>query len=348
MQHAPFLEERSAWHPAVRCSREAADGVIGEADLRCLAPGQGAASAGTLTSFAEDLCGRGARLHLVPGVALRLTDTKTIVFRTCECAILLGTAVPLHVGPDSAVWQAMIHDEEGVAIAVVTQTYLLKPAGRPSVADLPDGAAAAPKTGGARIDAILAAGSRVIAERGFANATTKEIAAAAGMTAPTMYQYVRSKDELLFMICESCFRNLSGLVDEAISALTDPLDRLRAAISALVEASEEHRAEVRLLARETASLPPALRAKVHERWHAFLGRFADLVAEGTAAGRLRPIDPLVAAHLIESLCDVWALRRLALRPHGLEQIKAEIVQLILRGLCCEPAGSEPNTTRQEI
>ena len=326
----------------IRCSREAADEVVGEAEI-------GSGGTGSLIGLAEDLSGRGIALQGLSADAFDAIEIKTTIFRTCRDDVVVGRAVPLHVGSGMMVWQTTISARSGEALALVQQTFV--PSGAsPAVPSRSSALTPVPPpsaTATTRMEAILAAGSRVIAERGFANATTKEIAAAAGMTAPTMYQYVRSKDELLFLICDACFRDLSERVDEAAASCSAPDDRLRASMGALIEASETRRSDVRLLSRESASLPPPLRAKVHRRWNEFLTRFSAIVAEGTAAGTFRPVDPDLASHLIEALCDIWALRRVALRRHGFEKSKAEILDLVLRGLAAEPDRAAPSRRRPD-
>ena len=56
---------------------------------------------------------------------------------------------------------------------------------------------------GERYGDIVTAACDVIARRGFHAATTREIAAAAGLSLAGLYHYVGGKDELLFLVLDT-------------------------------------------------------------------------------------------------------------------------------------------------
>src|SRR5574341_482023 len=70
-------------------------------------------------------------------------------------------------------------------------------------AKIPRGAGSRRMPGEERRAAIAAAAVRLFAERGFRGATTRELAAAAGVTEPVLYQHFKTKRDLYGAIIES-------------------------------------------------------------------------------------------------------------------------------------------------
>jgi AcrR family transcriptional regulator len=79
-----------------------------------------------------------------------------------------------------------------------------------------------------RID-ILAAATKVFAQKGYAAARIIEVAKAAGVGKGTIYEYFRSKEELFFAVFESMMRSMAESMSQTADRLDGPFaDRMRA------------------------------------------------------------------------------------------------------------------------
>lgn len=79
---------------------------------------------------------------------------------------------------------------------------------------------------------LLDAAARYFAEQGYDAASMRDIAAAAGMKAGSMYYYFPSKEDLLVAVHEEGIRRISTAVAEALNGVDGPWARLEAAMSA--------------------------------------------------------------------------------------------------------------------
>ena len=83
-----------------------------------------------------------------------------------------------------------------------------------------------------RREELLAAAAKVFSARGYEGASLREICAAAGILAGSMYHHFRSKEDLFVSVHAEGFRHLNEVVDQALEGKTDPWARIEAAIGA--------------------------------------------------------------------------------------------------------------------
>src|SRR5687768_3275312 len=141
---------------------------------------------------------------------------------------------------------------------------------------------------GDKHERILRAATKVFATRGFFGAQVADVARAADVAAGTVYLYFKSKDDLLIAIFE---RTMSEAIAEgraALAGIAEPLDRLREIARLHLErlGRDRHLAVVFQVELRQST-------KFMERFSAtqlreYLGIIRDTIADGQAAGVIRP------------------------------------------------------------
>jgi AcrR family transcriptional regulator len=130
---------------------------------------------------------------------------------------------------------------------------------------------------------IREAALRMFSERGYYGTGMEEIAKLVGIRASSLYNHMRSKQELLADIMESTMRDLLGEFAVA-TASGCPRLRLRRAMEAHVRYHATHRRGVRIGNREIPSLEPSSQATVLQLRHDYAQGWQRLIDEGVAAG----------------------------------------------------------------
>lgn len=306
---------------------------------------------GALLGFADELATHGVGLLANQGHSFVPLESKINLFRRCRLGLIGGESVPLHTGQTTMVWQTSIFEPAGDQVGVVTHTFVVtnvdeaKEAGSGSnFNDAPISAKGifpqskrllSTKIGGSQTPAaelrrerIAEAACNVIAEKGFAGATIREIAEAAGLHVPTLYQYVSSKDEVLELVYSWAMERLRTDVSEAAHGCATAREKLLATVSAALANGNRYRRQIGVLNRELKSLPDKARARVLGEYQDFLSRIADLIREGIQDGEFRPVEPDLAANMIEAICDIWPLRQFAVKRFGLEAFEKEVKTFI--------------------
>jgi AcrR family transcriptional regulator len=111
-----------------------------------------------------------------------------------------------------------------------------------------------PRRAAARLDnrlpAILDATARLFRHKGYAVTSMRDIAAAAGMLAGSLYYHFESKDELLVAVYAEGVRRISASVSAALARKLEPWARLEAVcaahLAALLEDSDYAQVVIRV------------------------------------------------------------------------------------------------------
>jgi AcrR family transcriptional regulator len=183
-----------------------------------------------------------------------------------------------------------------------------------------------------RHDEIFRAASKVFISRGYHRATVREIAREAGLSLGGLYSYVRTKEDLLYLVFDKLTTTLRQGIRHAIKGIDDPVEQMRAALRADLETTERYQDEILLMYQETKSLDPASMRAVLEREADYVRFFEDILRSGYERGVFTG-DPRLSADLISFLCSVVGLRRWSLgRRFTAAYVQDGLIAFILRGL----------------
>ena len=159
------------------------------------------------------------------------------------------------------------------------------------------------------VETILEGGARVLAEHGWAGFTTNAVAARAGVSIGSLYEYFRNKDALRDAIVTRHLDAGERLLTEAaatldLSALSGP-ERSRAVVRALVEGFVRLHADDPVLHRELSSVVPLLpehRVRVEAMRERLIGLLASVLTADTTRPRR---TAMVIVDVVEALTHRW-------------------------------------------
>jgi TetR/AcrR family transcriptional regulator, cholesterol catabolism regulator len=168
-----------------------------------------------------------------------------------------------------------------------------------------------------RREQIVEAAAKLVSRQGFAKTVIRDIAHEANLSVGLVYEYVRAKEDILFLIFEHGMSQWHQALTEALSGDIGPLERLRNAISRLVTLADEDRDQVHLWYRESGNLNPDGKAMVKEGERMLVGLLSATIAEAQHEGLLRDsFDPSELATMLILNVHGWVLKGYLLRDHG--------------------------------
>jgi AcrR family transcriptional regulator len=142
-----------------------------------------------------------------------------------------------------------------------------------------------------RHDEILAAAGALFAEEGHRNTSMREVAAASGILAGSLYHHFPSKEAIAVELVEEYHADLVRAVRESEPTGPDPVANLRAFAREVAEVSHRHRAALQLSWYEAAPTANSEPASLDWRWRTLIG---DAVAAGAIDDK---IDTGVLRHM---------------------------------------------------
>src|ERR1700752_3658346 len=130
-----------------------------------------------------------------------------------------------------------------------------------------------------RREQITQAAIRVFAEKGFHEATVRDIGREAQLTQGTLYNYVRSKEDILFLVCDRIVTEYLDRVRAAAAIEGNARERLEAAGKGVVRVMCAHRDSILLLYHESHNLESKSLRVILSRVDEFIISFETLLRE---------------------------------------------------------------------
>lgn len=180
---------------------------------------------------------------------------------------------------------------------------------------------------------LKAAAVEAFAAKGFHGTTTRDIAAAAGMSPAALYVHHKSKEELLFLISKAGHETTLALMLEGRASSDDPADQLRTVVRDFIADHARNHTRARIVNYEMAALDPEHLEEITALRHRIDVELIDLIAAGIKAGTFDIPDPRIAASAILSLgIDLarWFSDDFRLSPEELGEEYAELALRIVR------------------
>ncbi|MBL7501989.1 TetR family transcriptional regulator [Frankia sp. CNm7] len=148
---------------------------------------------------------------------------------------------------------------------------------------------------------LLAAAVSTFAAKGFHATTTRDIAAAAGMSPAALYVHHRSKEELLYLIARGGHERTLARLRAGVASSSDPVEQVRRVIRDFAVFHARDHTTARVVHYELAALSPEHLAEIRAIRQITDGEIRRLVERGVAAGVFDIVDPAMAATALLSL-----------------------------------------------
>lgn len=178
--------------------------------------------------------------------------------------------------------------------------------------------------------ALVAAATKIFMKKGFHTATVREIGEAAGLTQGTIYNYVRSKDDILYLVCDEAITAYQDAVREALHGV-ERQKRLQTMLPVLVDVIHRHQDHILLMYQVSHSLNRrALRAILGKtaEFNAFAGR----ILTESLGDDIPGINRILATNILTFLPAILALRRWDLRDKvTVAEMKDGLTLFLARG-----------------
>jgi len=161
------------------------------------------------------------------------------------------------------------------------------------------------RTDGSGQEMFLDAATRLINQRGYRGASVEEISAQLNVTKGSFYHHHEDKDALVVECFERTFAVIRKAQADARALGQDGWEQLSSATAALVAYQLSDHGPL-LRASSMGALPIEIRHEMSQGYNRGSERFAAIISDGVADGSVRAVDPMIAAHMINSMLNAAA------------------------------------------
>jgi len=183
---------------------------------------------------------------------------------------------------------------------------------------------------------IIDAAVQLFIEKGFHKTTTRQIARASGLSIGSLYEYIESKEDILYLVCDAIHAEIEQGVSEALKRKDQGRNSLAEVIREYFLVCNRMNDHILLIYQETQSLPPQWRNKVLENEVRITGIFMEVLAKLISAGELPSLQEKfieLVAHNITVLGHMWTFRRWYLARHYRIEDYIEMQSDFILGIC---------------
>jgi len=188
---------------------------------------------------------------------------------------------------------------------------------------------------GARLNAMHAhiaeAAAPLLVKNGFHSTSMRQIAKAAGMSLGNLYHYIKTKDDVLYLVCHHFYDDWTETLKEVLSRnIQDPEEKLLVLTATMVRRAYRLREGILMAFRETKFLEKGALHKVLSLEADFINAFVDTLKEGIEQGVFREVDPTILGSYIAYSTYFYPNRSWYFRGKvSFEKVAEQIIEAVM-------------------
>ncbi len=160
---------------------------------------------------------------------------------------------------------------------------------------------------------LIDVATKLFLQRGFHNTSIRDIVRACSFNVASLYMYVSSKEDILYLVAQDLMNNIARELFETELNEDSARESLEHGFASYCRIVDRLRRPIRLLYREVGFLPPESRKNVLGTVSDVVGYFERIVQKGIDAGEFRPVPSRMTAIDIMFLCHMIALHTREIR-----------------------------------
>lgn len=193
-----------------------------------------------------------------------------------------------------------------------------------------------------KIRQIVNEAAKLFDEVGYHTANMDMVAKACDLRKPTLYHYIKSKEEILLRIHQTLIDDLGGKHQARVAQGLGREELLLGIITDILRAIADHRGYVRAFLEHYRELEPTIRQQISGKRQDYFRSITDLIAQGVAEGVYHTDDVTLSGLFLVGQVNwayQWYVAGVSPAP---EQIARKLLDTFLYGLTGTPPAADAN------
>jgi len=179
---------------------------------------------------------------------------------------------------------------------------------------------------------ILKKAAQMFREKGFAATSMRDLAETVGIEAASLYNHIRSKNEMLESICFDVANRFTIFMDELESGNQGTIKKIETLLRFHIKQMIETFEEVIVCDREWKHLDEPYLSNFHNQRRSYRKRFAAIIEEGISKNEIKKIDaPTAVLIMLHSVNGIESWHRSTVKISS-KDLEDNMVLIMVDGL----------------
>lgn len=179
---------------------------------------------------------------------------------------------------------------------------------------------------------ILKKAAQMFREKGFAATSMRDLAETVGIEAASLYNHIRSKNEMLESICFEVANRFTIYMDEIEATSNGSIKKIETLLRFHIKQMIENFEEVIVCDREWKHLDEPYLSNFHNQRRSYRKRFAAIIEEGITKGEIKRIDaPTAVLIMLHSVNGIESWHRSTAKISA-KELEDNMVLIMIDGL----------------
>ncbi|MFZ9386553.1 MAG: TetR/AcrR family transcriptional regulator [Chitinophagaceae bacterium] len=197
-------------------------------------------------------------------------------------------------------------------------------------------ASKAPRKKASKKELILRKAATMFREKGFAATSMRDLAETVGIEAASLYNHIRSKNEILETICFDVANIFNVHMDTVENSKQDSISKIEGLLRFHIRQMVDNYEAVYVSDREWKHLDEPYLSNFHAQRRSYRRRFASIVREGITRNEIRKIDASTAVLIIlHAISGIESWHRSKAKINGSE-LEENMLTIMIDGLRKHP------------
>jgi len=176
---------------------------------------------------------------------------------------------------------------------------------------------------------IIQKATKLFMKKGYAQTTMREISKATGIDLRNLYYFIKSKDEILFLVCQMIHTPVMEIINnQSIMNIGDPVEELQTIFQKLIDFGYDCDQELLLMYRESKSLSRRSRKIIFNEESLLVSRIEEILMRGKEVNVFQFEDASFTANFLIYALSLRPLRKWNMRNYT----KTELSHLLVKNL----------------
>jgi len=184
----------------------------------------------------------------------------------------------------------------------------------------------------ARHGQICRAAQELFAEKGYSKTTIRDISQKSGISIGSLYDYIRNKEDILYLLAQDFFSHLYAEVGKVLEEKNDAIKEIEGTMETMLRIIDRFQEYTLFTYRESKSLKKEHLLSLLEQDAFFIKTFSQIIQKGIKEGVFRQQDPEIVANLLAILTHSWALKRYNLKKNSFYSFQKTLISFVINGL----------------